>query len=221
MKKWHIFIFLLFASVFLYRIGQVAWDRIALRTKDSQETHVALPCGYWLYIYPKNGTMYDIFGATLWISGPGCYLALVGPNCFRDRAFIGCGAVLLSGAALLVGWRRKSWKVALVGTCLAVAYGMYFKPWLALEKMQVGNQKLYSQYYWQIVPWLWCMRFVAVAWVISLIASALLAGVALGVFFRRRDAAHLWTLVLDILCYCGGPVLFIPSVMAIFNICLS
>ena len=52
-------------------------------------------------------------------------------------------------------------------------------------------------------------------------AGALLAGTLVGGLICLKDAARRKTLLLDVLCYCGGSVLFSSSAIAIYGIWLS
>ncbi len=176
MKRWHKAVFLILGIVLLFRLGQFAWVKATPRLTPSQQRYIALPCGYWLSIFPKNGSLYTICGVTLWVSAPGCYVALIGPNCFRDQALIGCVALAFAGLTPLVGWRRKSWKLLGIGLGLSAAYGWYFRPWRVFERIMLNPSapsESLSRFYREALPWIWCMRCVVVAWMVALLLTVL------------------------------------------------
>jgi len=177
MKRWHLIVFVTAVTVLLYRTAEFAWgphfgwDGIVTRLTPSEERHIKLGYGYWLDVYPKD-EMLHIYGWTLWISCPGSYLVLRGPNCFRDEAVIGLLAFSFTSIALLVGWRRQSWKFLVTSLGVSVAYGWYYHPWRLIGRIKL-NPLTEPEVLSMLMRWIWCTRCVSVALMIAVILTGL------------------------------------------------
>lgn len=59
------------------------WNKLVTKMEESKEKVVQLPFGYWLFICPKNGSLYTLLGTRFCISGPGCYIFVIDPHCCK------------------------------------------------------------------------------------------------------------------------------------------
>jgi len=165
MKTWHKLIFCILAVLLLYR----GYELLSLRLQEVEPRQIRLPGKYLLEFAPHSIRQFAS-GYSIKISGLGCSIAIFG-FWNRDRAVIGCCTLTFIILTTFIGWRRRSWKIAAVGICLVIAYGIGYEPWIDFKQIPIQPKWMSEDVYSQCCFWIWCHRIAAIGCLIAFVPA--------------------------------------------------